>query len=170
MAQRRWACLVALLPAAALALCAWGLGAGADEAPKGGKPKFSTEPLRGRAVWMDDALKTRFGIDSDADARHTLVALLTPEGRLHPIVKDFRGRAFHVDPRLHDIDLEVLVRRYEGSPMVQVVRIYTLKEEGKYEFDYWCDICAISMYELKPCECCQGPIRIRERLIQGEPK
>ena len=49
--------------------------------------------------------------------------------------------------------------------MIQVVHVYTLKEEGRYEVDYWCDICAIPMFELKECECCQGETRIRERKV-----
>ncbi|HVA49527.1 MAG TPA: hypothetical protein VNH11_24385 [Pirellulales bacterium] len=128
--------------------------------------KYSTESLRGKVVWLADALKERFDIKTDDDAAHAVVALETAEGRLHPIVKDARGRCFYTDQRLRDIKIELLVRRYEGSPMVQVVRVYRLKPDGKYELDYWCDVCSIAMYELKQCECCQGPIRLRERLVE----
>jgi hypothetical protein len=138
-----------------------------DEEPKPApaeKP-YRTETLKGKVVWLADAIKDRFGIKSDDDVAHAVVALETPEGQLHPIVKDARGRAFHSDERLRGIDMELLVRRYEGSPMVQVVRVYTLKPDGKYELDYWCDVCSIAMYELKPCECCQGTTRLRERRV-----
>lgn len=130
------------------------------------KRSFVTESLRGRVVWMADALKERFDVTTDDDAAHALVALDDADGQLHPIVKDQRGRCFHTDERLRDIDVELLVRRYHGSPMLQVVRVYTIKSDKKYELDYWCDICSIPMYELKPCECCQGPTRLRERLVQ----
>jgi len=60
-------------------------------------------------------------------------------------------------------DWELLVRQFPGSPAVQVVRAYVWRDGKKYECDYWCDICAIPMYELKECECCQGPIRFRFR-------
>lgn len=130
------------------------------------KPKRTTESLRGRVVWMADALKDQFGIQTDEDAAQALVALKQADGRLHPIVKDQRGRCFYTDERLRDIDVELLVRRHAGSPMVQVVRVYTLKSGDKYELDYWCDICSIPMYERKPCECCQGPTRLRERLVK----
>jgi hypothetical protein len=122
--------------------------------------------LRGRVVWLAEALERRFGIPSDADVAHSQVALETPDGRLFPLVKDARGRAFMKDPRLLERDLELLVRAYDGSPMVQVVRIYSFKDDGKYELDYWCDVCAIPMYELKACECCQGETRIRERRVE----
>jgi hypothetical protein len=129
---------------------------------------YTTESLRGKVVWLAESLKERFGIKTDDDAAHAVVALETAEGELHPILKDARGRGFHTDERLRGIELELRVRRYRGSPMVQVVRVYTLKPDGKYELDYWCDVCSIAMYELKPCECCQGPIRLRERLAEGQ--
>jgi hypothetical protein len=132
---------------------------------KSSKPAYRTQSLRGRVVWLAEALKKKYGIETDRDAIHAVVALETADGLL-PIVKDFRGRAFFIDERLRDLDLELMVRTYEGSPMIQVVRIYALKDDGKYELDYWCDICSIPMYELKECECCQGPIRMRLRLAE----
>ena len=125
---------------------------------------YTTESLRGRIVWMAEALKRRFGIESDLDAAETVIALETGDGRLYQIVKDARGRGFWLDPRLRGIDVELVVRRYEGSPAVQIVRWYKLRDGRKYELDYWCDICAIPMYELKSCDCCQGETRLRERL------
>ena len=124
--------------------------------------------LRGKVVWTAEALQRLHQIEADPDAAHWSVSLETADGQLHPIVKDSRGRAFLLDPRLRGRDMELYVRRYSGSPLVQVIRIYTFKEGRRYELDYWCDICAIAMYELKECECCQGPIRIRERLVEAE--
>ena len=133
---------------------------------RGGEAGYATETLRGKVVWTAEALKRLYGIEADADTAKSAVALETAEGRLHPIVKDDRGRGFLLDERLRNRELELFVRRYEGSPFIQVIRVYTLKDGRKYELDYWCDICAIAMYELKECECCQGPIRIRERLVE----
>ena len=42
-----------------------------------------------------------------------------------------------------------------------------VKKDGKFELDYWCDICAIGMYESGPCDCCQEPNRLRERRVEG---
>jgi hypothetical protein len=134
-------------------------------APAADEPtaNYETVSLRGKIVWLSDALARRYGIAVDPDAAKSVVALETTDRRLVPIVKDFRGRGFHLDPKLHEFDWELLVRRYPGSPFVQVVRTYAWRDGKKYEFDYWCDICAIPMYELKECECCQGPIRFRFR-------
>lgn len=158
-------CVPAAAPQAADAPSA-PMGGGSDSAVSSSeKPGYETLSLRGQVVWLEDALRRRYGIESDADVDHTQVALETADGQVVPIVKDSRGRAFHLDERLRDIDLELVVRRYADAPAVQVVKIYTLKDDGKYEFDYWCDVCAIPMYQLKPCDCCQGEIRIRERRV-----
>lgn len=138
-----------------------------NESSDSSKPAYETLSLRGHVVWLDEALKRKYGIKVDLDAQKQMVALEDTEGNLHPIVKDFRGRGFHKDPRLMAMELELHVRRYPGSPMIQVVGISRYKKGVKYDVDYWCDICAIPMYELKDCECCQGPIRLRERRVES---
>jgi hypothetical protein len=163
MSPYRWIWLAALLNLAAVCR--------ADDTPSAAKrqARFQTQSLRGRVVWLSDALQQRYGIESDRDAAKTQVALVTPAGQIVLPVKDARGRGFWIDERLRNIDLELLVRRYEDSPMIQVIRVYSLHDGRKYELDYWCDICAIPMYELKECECCQGPTRLRERPVEEPP-
>ena len=40
--------------------------------------------------------------------------------------------------------------------------VFTFDDKGVRQYtDYWCDICSIPMYEIKPCDCCQGEIRLR---------
>ena len=62
--------------------------------------------------------------------------------------------------------VELLVRRYQLSPAVQIIRVFEVGKDGLYELDYWCDVCAIAMYELKDCECCQGPIELRRTKVK----
>lgn len=140
-----------------------------DARPAATKLKYANRTLRGRVVWTSEALARRFGIKSVPEAAERQLALETSEGEIYPLVEDYRGRAFRADERLRGVDVELLVRQYEGSPLVQVLGVYALKKGRKLELDYWCDICSIAMYELKACDCCQGPIELRERLVE-EPK
>lgn len=128
-------------------------------------PKHTTKSLRGRVVWLAEALARLHGVKTVPEAADRVLALETPEGRLVPLIEDKRGHSFRLDERLRDIDVELLVRQYEGSPQIQVIQIFALKDDGKYELDYWCEICAIAMFELKPCDCCQADIELRERLV-----
>jgi hypothetical protein len=146
-----------------LALGAAGVGLAASPAEK---PKFVQETLRGRVVWLAEAQKRLFGIDSVPEAAQRALALETKDGRLYPLVEDVRGRAFRVNRALREMEVELLVRRYEQSPAVQILGVWHVHRDGTYEVDYWCATCAIAMYELKPCECCQASAVLRERKVE----
>lgn len=128
---------------------------------------YTTRSLQGRVVWLAEALARRYGIQTVPEAAERVLALETKGGKLVPLIEDKRGRSFRLDKRLRGIDVELLVRQYEGVPEVQVIQIFALKKDGKYELDYWCEICAIAMFELKPCDCCQGEIELRARKVSG---
>ncbi len=138
----------------------------AEEKPAA--PKFTTETLRGKVVFLAEALEKKYGVKSVTEAKEASLALQDDAGKLDPLVEDVRGRAFRVDKRLRDIKVELLVRRYVDSPAVQIVGVYELAKDGRYEIDYWCSVCAIAMYELKQCECCQGDIELRKRKVEGK--
>ena len=140
------------------------------EAPTAGEPgqRFEVVTLRGRVVWLAEAMARRSGVKTVPEAADRVLALETAQGHLHPIVEDIRGRGFRRDERLRKMDLELSVRRYQGTPFVQVIRAFELTKERKLELDYWCDICAIAMFELKPCDCCQGEIELRRRVVGND--
>ncbi len=118
------------------------------------------ELFSGRVVLLKDALE-KMDIKV-AEEMHGQVVLETDDGELLPILADWRGRAFFQDPRLRERRVELVCFRREKMPYLQVQLIFTFDEAGERMYtDYWCDICAIPMYEIKPCECCQGPIRLR---------
>lgn len=150
----------------AACVCASFLTAGESPEPKEkSRPKYQTKSIRGRVVWMHEAMAKRHGVKTVPEAAQRVLAVETPDGGLIPIVEDKRGRSFRLDKRLRGIDVELLVRQYEGSPFAQVIQIFALKKDGKYEVDYWCEICAIAMFELKACDCCQADIELRERRV-----
>lgn len=126
---------------------------------------FDKLPIRGRVVYFAEAMERLHGVTSAADAKENILALETPGGALYPLIEDKLGHSFRLDERLRATPMELLVRRYEGSPAVQVIRIHVVEGEKKYLLDYWCDICSIPMYELKPCDCCQGDVRLRQREV-----
>ncbi len=126
---------------------------------------FTLETVRGRVVWLSEAMARLHGAKSVSEATDRTLALETREGRLHPLLEDVRGRAFRVDERLRRMEVELLVRRYVHSPVLQVLGVAEITPRGKFEIDYWCDVCAIAMFELKYCECCQGETELRRRRV-----
>ncbi len=132
-------------------------------------PPYRSERLRGRVVWLADALKREFGITTVAEVSENVLAIQTEEGKLFPIVENIRGRAFRKDDRLREMDLELSVRVFEKQPFVQIVGIFEVDGGERHEVDYWCDVCAIVMYEAGPCSCCQDDNRMRKRrVVDGE--
>lgn len=133
---------------------------GADE-PDSASARPKKQLFRGEVVLVPEALK-RLGVKAYAEELKDQVALLTPDHELLPILPDWRGRAFFQDERLRDRKVELIGYRRAGLPYLQVLTIYTFDENGQRQLtDYWCDICSIPMYEIKPCDCCQQPIRLR---------
>lgn len=117
--------------------------------------------LRGRVVFVVDALRAR-EIKTYPEELKGQVVLETKEGDLLPILPDWRGRAFYQDERLRNRPVELIGYRRAGVPFLQVLTVFAFSEDGTRQYtDYWCDICAIPMYEIKPCDCCQQEIRLR---------
>jgi hypothetical protein len=117
----------------------------------------------GEVVLLPEAFRRR-GVKSYAEEIAQTAVLYTTDGEIVPLVPDWRGRAFFQDERLRDRPVELVVNRRPGVPWVSVLSIYLQDERGKRAVvDYWCDVCSIPMYEIKDCECCQGPIRLRYR-------
>ncbi len=132
-------------------------------------PAYRTEKIRGRFVWFANAMKEDFGITTASEAAEKVLAIKTPEGELFPIVENVRGRAFRNDARLREMELELTVRKFEKQPFVQIVGTFEVDGGQRLEVDYWCDVCAIVMYECGPCSCCQDDNRLRKRrVVNGE--
>ncbi|MCA9126691.1 MAG: hypothetical protein KDB22_06390 [Planctomycetales bacterium] len=129
----------------------------------GSADEFRVERIRGRVVWLATALKDRFGISTVPEVSTNNLALLSEDGELIPLVENVRARAFRKDKRLVEMDLELVVRRYQRQPFVPILRIYQLENGHRFEIDYWCDVCAIPMYESGPCSCCQDHNRLRKQ-------
>jgi hypothetical protein len=121
----------------------------------------STQELfRGKVVLVREALARR-----KIEAREEFdkqVALETESGELIPIVPDWRGRAFFQDAHLRNRPVELVGKRAKGVPYLQVLIVFTFDEKGTRQYtDYYCDTCGFAIYEIKPCECCQGPVHLR---------
>ncbi len=132
--------------------------AGATDSPTEAAPPKKL--FKGKVVKVHEALKRR-GVKAYPEELKDQVVLETKD-ELIPILPDWRGRAFYQDERLRDRDVELVGFRRAGLPYLNVLLVFTFDDKGRRQYtDYWCDICSIPMYELKPCDCCQQEIRLR---------
>jgi hypothetical protein len=165
--QRRWLLSLFLIPLVIAAGHSEDRPAIDKGAPAAGSESRPSEPtperqvFAGRVVKVSEALQRR-GVKAYSDELKNQVALEAKSGELIPILPDWRGRAFFQDERLRDRDVELVGFRRPGLPYLNVMSVYTFDPDGKRQYtDYWCDICSIPMYEIKPCDCCQQEIRLR---------
>jgi len=130
------------------------------------QPSYTTQTLRGQVVYLAEAMEKQTGATPVPEAKQRTLALETPSGELIPLFEDSRARAFRRDQRLRDMQVELVVRRYRQSPAIQSLRVFEVAKDGRYEIDYWCDVCAIAIYEDRECDCCQGPVTLRRRKVE----
>ena len=128
--------------------------------------QFLQELIRGRVVWLNETLKSRFAVSTVPEVAKNSLALMADDGRLLPVVEDSRGRAFRLDEQLRSMNVELLVRRHERHPMLQILRVYEIVDGKRFLVDYWCDVCAIEMIEKGQCACCQDDNRLRKQEVE----
>jgi hypothetical protein len=104
--------------------------------------------------------KTGDKLDSDA-APHWL-ALETEDGKVYPLVKDAGSRLFFKDATLLNRPVHLTGRLVPGSMLLRVAMVRTVLKGEEHEVYYWCDICSIRRGEKNMCECCGGPMELRE--------
>ena len=138
----------------------------ADEPTRDDKPRFQTKLIRGRVVFLHEAMERLHKIKAVPEAKERTLALETDDGKLLTIVEDLRGRSFRTDDRLRKMHVELFVRKYHGSDAIQILKVFEIKDDKRFIVDYWCDICAIIMFEMGTCDCCQDDNRLRKRITK----
>jgi hypothetical protein len=139
------ACLVALLPLLA-----------ADKA----EPKSQSVEIDGKVVPLADLVAKEGGkLDADAAAELVLVA---DDGKVYTLVKDGGARLFFKDDALLKRPMRLSGRLLPGSQALRVSGVNSYVKGELCEVYYWCDVCSIKRGEKGPCECCGGPMVLRE--------
>jgi len=115
----------------------------------------------GKVVPLAEVLKQN-GVKLDADATPQWLALVTPAGKIYPLIKDDGSRMFFKDARLLNRPMRLTGRLVAGSDLLQVITVQSYHKGRLHDVDYWCDICAIRAFELDKCACCGGPMILRE--------
>ncbi len=122
---------------------------------------FKTEYYKGKVVPLASVL-AKHGAKLDADAAPHWLALVGDDGKVYPLVKDDGARMFFKDARLLNRPMRLTGRLVPGTQLLQVTNVHSYKDGKLHEVYYWCDICSIRGFELHACDCCGGPMELRE--------
>lgn len=122
---------------------------------------FKTDYFKGKVVPLADVLK-RFGIKLDPDANATWMTLVAVDGKVYPLIKDSGSRMFFKDKRLLNRPMRLTGKLVDGTHLLQVVNVHSVRDGVLHDVYYWCEVCTIRAYEDKICECCGAPMELRE--------
>ena len=131
----------------------------------GAQTPFKTQYYKGKVVPLATLLK-KHGARLDQDVAPAWLALVTEEGKIYPLIKDDGGRMFFKDTRLLNRPMRLTGRLIPGSELLQVINVHSYKGGKLHDVYYWCDICSIRGYWLHKCDCCGGPMDLREELVR----
>jgi hypothetical protein len=129
------------------------------------EPSFKLKQFRGKVVLYGAALEEQLGIALEEPIASELYALVTDKGEILPLLPTGSALLFSADPRTRDRPMQITARVYEKTPGLHVIEVHSIKDGKLHEIYYWCEICSIKMYRLKDCDCCQGPIELREHPV-----
>src|SRR5438067_8967421 len=127
--------------------------------------KVKTPYYKGKVVPLAGILEKQ-GVKLDADAAPQWLALVGDDSKIYPLVKDDGSRMFFKDDRLLNRPMRLTGQLVPGSQLLQVLEVHSLVKGKRHEVYYWCDVCAIKRYEKKICECCGGPMELREEPVK----
>jgi hypothetical protein len=128
-------------------------------------PAVKTSYFKGKVVPLAD-LVGKVGTKLDADAAPQWLALVGDDGKIYPLIKDDGARMFFKDNRLLNRPMRLTGRLLPGSQLLQVAEVHSVRNGALNELYYWCDICSIKRYEKKLCDCCGGPMELREEPVR----
>jgi hypothetical protein len=155
---RKWTARGGLVVAAAFALAPW--LAGADK-----KPAAKLTTLDGKVVPLADVVK-KAGGQLDSDASPTSLVLVAEGGKVYPLVKDAGSRLFFKDKSLLNRPVRLTGKLVPGGQLLMVRLVRSLVKGKPHDVYYWCDICAIRRGEKEICECCGGPMELKEEPVK----
>jgi hypothetical protein len=126
-----------------------------------GSEPAELQTYSGKVVRLADVV-AKSGTKLDDDASPYWLALTTDDGKVYPLVKDSGARLFFKDPALLNRPVHLTARLIPGSSLLRVASVRTVVKGEENEVYYWCDICSIKRGEKNICECCGGPMELRE--------
>src|SRR5262249_6046872 len=128
----------------------------------GGRPEpAKTEYFKGKVVPLAGLLE-KFVLRLDADAAPHWLALVTDDGKTYPLIQYEGSRMFFKDAQLLNRPMRLTARPFQDTHLLQVLEVHSYVKGELREVYYWCDICSIKRYEKKICDCCGGPMVLKE--------
>jgi hypothetical protein len=115
----------------------------------------------GKVVPLAGVLE-KSGVKLDPEAEPEWLALVADDGKVYPLIRDDGSRMFFKDKRLLNRPMRLTGQLFADTHLLQVVSVHSIRSGKLHEVYYWCDICSIRRFEPGKCDCCGGPMELRE--------
>lgn len=122
--------------------------------------------LRGRVVCLAELLHDRHGALLPTNHDH-LWAFQAEDGRVYTLLRTHFSEAIWMDERIRARQLELKARLFPGAQAIEVQRIRSIQRGVVQDLYYYCDICHIQSVTPEQCACCQGPVELVEKPLEG---
>jgi hypothetical protein len=129
------------------------------------KAPEKTQTFTGNIVPLGDRLE-KFGARLDPEAASHWLALVTKDGKVYPLIEDDGARLFFQDKSLRNRPMRLTGRLFADTHLLQVLSVNSIRQGKLYDVYYWCDICSIRRRAPGKCECCGGPMQLREEPVK----
>src|SRR5262249_29974279 len=123
------------------------------------------QDYKGKVVPLATLLEKQ-KIKLDADAAPQWLALVTDDGKTYPLIKDDGARMFFKDERVLNRPMQLTGRLVPGTNFLQVLTVHSIVKGELHDIYYWCDICSIRRNEKKICDCCGGPMELKDEPVK----
>jgi rRNA maturation endonuclease Nob1 len=69
---------------------------------------------------------------------------------------------FFNDVKLRDRTMQITGRLFKDTHLLQALDVRSVIKGQLHEVYYWCDICSIRRRQKQICDCCGGPLELKE--------
>ncbi len=121
--------------------------------------------LRGRIVCVPEAMQEKHGAELAAKHEH-IYGLKTAEGKIHTILRGKYSEAIFLDERVRQKELVLRARVFPEAQAIEVMNLRSVKDGVVHDLHYFCQICTIYLVAPVVCDCCQGPVELKEEPLK----
>jgi len=125
--------------------------------------------LRGRVVCLAEEMHRLHGADLPTDHPHVF-GFKTTDGKYHTLLRTKLSEGLFVDEELRKRELILKGRLFPDSQVFEMSSIRSVKNGVVCDVFYWCDVCAIQTLKPGECMCCQAPVVLKEKRLDGRPE
>ena len=125
--------------------------------------------LQGRVVCLPEEMHRLYQTDLPTNHQH-IYGFRTTNGICYTLLRTKLSEALFADQRVREKELLLTGRVLPQTQIFDVTAMKSVRNGVVYDLYYYCDICAIRTIAPGPCVCCQAPVELVEKPLEGKSR